>query len=67
MSPCCYEASVRGFCYSRGTQMIFILFYLLVLGQIGLGVYSLYEGFVWLRMVRRRVARMPDFTRRRRR
>ena len=41
--------------------MIFILFYLLVLGQIGLGVYSLYEGFVWLRMVRQRVGSHAGF------
>jgi ceramide glucosyltransferase len=41
--------------------MIFILFYLLVLGQIGLGVYSLYEGFVWLRMVRQRAGSHAGF------
>ena len=41
--------------------MIFILFYLLVLGQIGLGVYSLYEGFVWLRMVRGRLGTHAGF------
>ena len=35
--------------------MIYYLFYLLILAQIALGVYSLYEGFLWLRMVRQRL------------
>lgn len=41
--------------------MIFYVFYLLVLAQIALGVYSLYEGFVWFRMVRQRLATHAGF------
>ena len=41
--------------------MIFYLFYLLILAQIALGVYSLYEGFVWFRMVRQRLASHAGF------
>jgi ceramide glucosyltransferase len=41
--------------------MIFYLFYLLILAQIALGVYSLYEGFVWFRMVRQRLSSHSGF------
>ncbi|MGD0304042.1 MAG: glycosyltransferase [Candidatus Acidiferrales bacterium] len=41
--------------------MIFYLFYLLILAQIALGVYSLYEGFVWFRMVRQRLSSHAGF------
>jgi ceramide glucosyltransferase len=41
--------------------MIFYLFYLLVVAQIALGVYSLYEGFVWFRMVRHRLGTQAGF------
>ena len=38
-----------------------IVFYLLVLAQIALGVYSLWEGFVWFRMVRQRLSTHAGF------
>ena len=41
--------------------MIFYLFYLLILAQIALGVYSLYEGLVWFRMVRQRLSSHSGF------
>ncbi len=36
-------------------------FYTLAAVQILLGLYSLWEGYAWLRMVRRRLARHPGF------
>jgi cellulose synthase/poly-beta-1,6-N-acetylglucosamine synthase-like glycosyltransferase len=41
--------------------MIFYVFYLLVLAQIALGVYSLYEGLVWFKMVRQRLSTHAGF------
>jgi ceramide glucosyltransferase len=41
--------------------MIYYVFYLLILAQIALGVYSLYEGFVWFQMVRRRLSTHAGF------
>ncbi len=37
------------------------IFYLLVILQIALGLYSLWEGFEWLRMVRRRLGSHAGF------
>ncbi len=37
------------------------LFYILVILQIALGLYSLWEGFEWLRMVRRRLGSHAGF------
>jgi ceramide glucosyltransferase len=37
------------------------LFYLLVLAEIAVGVYSLWEGWEWLRMVRRRLSSHAGF------
>lgn len=49
----------RGFfCYSRAVQA---LFYILVLVQIALGLYSLWDGFAWLRMVRHRLSTHAGF------
>ncbi len=36
-------------------------FYVLIILQIALGVYSLWDGFAWLRMVRRRLSRQAGF------
>jgi ceramide glucosyltransferase len=38
-----------------------ILFYILVIAQIALGLYSLWDGFVWFQMVRRRVGTHSGF------
>ena len=38
-----------------------IVFYLLVLAQIGLGVYSLWVGLDWFRMVRQRLGTHAGF------
>jgi ceramide glucosyltransferase len=46
------------FCYSRDVQE---LFYLFVLIQIAFGAYSLWDGIVWLQMVRRRLASHAGF------
>ena len=43
------------------------LFYVLVIAQIALGIYSLWNGFEWFRMVRRRLTLMPVSTRQPRR
>jgi ceramide glucosyltransferase len=37
------------------------LFYILVIAQIALGVYSLWQGFEWFRMVRQRMASHAGF------
>jgi cellulose synthase/poly-beta-1,6-N-acetylglucosamine synthase-like glycosyltransferase len=37
------------------------LFYVLVMVQIALGLYSLWDGFAWLKMVRRRMVRHAGF------
>src|ERR1700752_1864002 len=37
------------------------LFYVLVIGQIALGVYSLWNGFEWFRMVKRRLTSHAGF------
>ena len=37
------------------------LFYILVVIQIALGAYSLWDGCAWLRMVRRRLSTHPGF------
>lgn len=38
-----------------------LIFYILVIAQIGLGIYSLWEGLVWFRMVRQRVGTHSGF------
>ena len=38
-----------------------ILFYILVMAQIALGLYSLWDGFVWFRMVRQRIGTHSGF------
>jgi ceramide glucosyltransferase len=40
---------------------VITIFYILVLLQILLGIYSLWDGFVWLRMVRRRLGSHAGF------
>ena len=37
------------------------LFYILVIVQIAVGAYSLWDGFQWLRLVRRRIASHTGF------
>ena len=37
------------------------VFYILVIAQLALGLYSLWEGFEWFSMVRRRLASHPGF------
>ena len=37
------------------------LFYILVVAQIALGLYSLWDGFVWFRMVRQRIGTHSGF------
>jgi ceramide glucosyltransferase len=37
------------------------LFYILVMAQIALGLYSLWDGFVWFRMVRQRIGTHSGF------
>ena len=37
------------------------LFYVLVMAQIALGIYSLWNGFEWFRMVRRRLTSHAGF------
>lgn len=55
----------EGWCNSRGNFAILapvqILFYILVLAQIALGVYSLWDGFAWFRMVRQRLSTHSGF------
>jgi ceramide glucosyltransferase len=46
------------FCYPR---LVFYLFYILVVLQIAVGIYSLWDGFEWFRMVRRRLASHAGF------
>jgi ceramide glucosyltransferase len=41
--------------------MVLDLFYILVILQIALGLYSLWEGFAWLRMVRLRLSSHAGF------
>lgn len=41
--------------------LMFEVFYLLVIVQIALGLYSLWDGFVWLQMVRRRLGSHAGF------
>jgi ceramide glucosyltransferase len=38
-----------------------VLFYVLVIAQIALGAYSLWDGFVWFRMVRQRLGTHSGF------
>ena len=38
-----------------------ILFYILVIAQVALGLYSLWDGFAWFQMVRRRLASHAGF------
>ena len=38
-----------------------VLFYILVIAQIALGLYSLWDGFVWFRMVRQRIGTHSGF------
>ena len=38
-----------------------ILFYILVIAQVALGLYSLWDGFAWFRMVRQRLASHAGF------
>src|SRR6201987_2646338 len=45
-------------CYSREMTTFF---YVLVMAQIALGMYSLWNGFEWFRMVRRRLASHAGF------
>jgi ceramide glucosyltransferase len=40
---------------------VYEAFYLLVILQIALGIYSLWDGFSWLQMVRRRLGRHAGF------
>jgi ceramide glucosyltransferase len=40
---------------------VIITFYILVMLQIALGLYSLWDGFEWFRMVRRRLGSHPGF------
>jgi len=40
---------------------VFLIFYLLVLSQIGLGLYSLWTGMEWFQMVRRRLGSHAGF------
>ncbi|MGH9746249.1 MAG: glycosyltransferase [Candidatus Acidiferrales bacterium] len=40
---------------------MFVLFYVLVLAQIALGIYSLWNGFEWFRMVKRRLTSHAGF------
>jgi ceramide glucosyltransferase len=51
-------AGGTAFCYSRD---VYELFYLLVIVQIGLGLYSLWEGIEWLRMTRNAPASHAGF------
>lgn len=37
------------------------IFYILVIGQIALGLYSLWDGFVWFRLVRQRIGTHSGF------
>lgn len=46
------------FCYSRD---VVALFYILILVQIAVGIYSLWTGFEWYQMVRRRAASHSGF------
>ena len=46
------------FCYPRA---VFAAFYILVIAQIALGLYSLWDGFEWFRMVRRRLSSHAGF------
>lgn len=48
----------NGFCYPRA---VFLAFYILVIAQIALGAYSLWDGFEWFRMVRRRLSSHAGF------
>jgi hypothetical protein len=52
-------------CHSRGDFAILapvqILFYILVVAQIAVGLYSLWDGFAWFQMVRRRLASHAGF------
>jgi ceramide glucosyltransferase len=41
--------------------MQILFFYVLVIAQIALGLYSLWDGFVWFRMVRRRLGTHSGF------
>ena len=38
-----------------------ILFYILVVAQVAIGLYSLWEGFAWFQMVRQRLASHAGF------
>ena len=40
---------------------MFLAFYIFVIAQIALGVYSLWDGFEWFRMVRRRLSTHAGF------
>jgi ceramide glucosyltransferase len=40
---------------------VFLAFYIFVIAQIALGVYSLWDGFEWFRMVRRRLSTHAGF------
>lgn len=40
---------------------VLIIFYILVMAQIALGAYSLWEGFSWFRLVRRRLGSHAGF------
>lgn len=46
------------FCYPRA---VFIAFYILIIAQVALGLYSLWDGFEWFRMVRRRLSSHAGF------
>ena len=52
-------------CHSCGDFAILapvqILFYILVIAQVAVGMYSLWDGFAWFRMVRQRLASHAGF------
>jgi len=52
-------------CHSCGDFAILapvqILFYILVVAQVAVGLYSLWDGFAWFQMVRRRLASHAGF------
>jgi ceramide glucosyltransferase len=52
-------------CHSRGDFAILapvqILFYILVVAQVAVGLYSLWDGFAWFQMLRQRLASHAGF------